>query len=155
MRRQTRSIAYIVVVLGDVVASNEKCKSSTCEYDASILREVVANLENDQRDNNDHDNSPEAEKLGGQQVCILVGQHDEVVAFDIQKGQDEESPTIFYNHLTPFGEAVLVNGEGGVYNVQQNIVEEGLESRNTRASIIDQRCEGVRSSLRQSNDLGE
>jgi hypothetical protein len=155
MRRKTKSIAYIVVVLGDVVASDEKCKSSTCEYDASILCEVVADLENNQRDNNDHNNSPEAEKLGGQQICILVGQHDEVVALDIQEGQNEESPTIFYNHLTPFGEAILVYGEGGVYNVQQNIVEEGLESRNTRASIIDQRREGVRSSLRQSNDLGE
>jgi hypothetical protein len=149
------SATYIVVLFGNVITRNEECKASTCKYDASVLREMVANLEDDQRDNNDHNDCPEAEKLSGQNICILVGQHDEVVALDIQEGQNEESPTIFYNHLTPFGEAVLVNGEGGVYNVQQNIVEEGLESRNTRASIIDQRCEGVCSRLRQSNDLGE
>jgi hypothetical protein len=116
---------------------------------------VVANLENNQRDDDYHNDGPEAEKLSGQEIGILVGQHDKVVALDIQEGQYKESPAIFYNHLTPFGKAILVDGEGGVYDVQQNIVEEGLESRNTRASSINQRCEGVCSSLSQSNDLGE
>jgi len=148
-------ITYIVVALGYVIARDEKCKASACKYDASILCEVVADLENDQRDDYYHDNGPEAEKLSRQKVRVLVGQHDEIITLDIQEGQYEESPAIFYNHFSPFGKAVLVDGEGSVYDVQQNIVEEGLESRNTRASSIDQGCEGVRSSLSQCNDLGE
>lgn len=116
---------------------------------------MVANLEKNQRDDNYDDDSPEAEKLSRQEICVLVGKHDEVVALDIQEGQDEESPTIFDNHLSPFLEAILVQGEGRVYYVEQDIIEEGLEGRDTRASSINQGCESVCSSLSQSNDLGE
>jgi hypothetical protein len=56
---------YIVVALGDVIARDKKCEASTCKYDATILREMVADLEDDQRDDNDYDDGPEAEELGG------------------------------------------------------------------------------------------
>lgn len=82
--------------------------------------------EGEGNDHNNH-NRPEVDELGGEDGRVAVSENYKVVAFYIEESKDDVPPPVFDKHPTPFLEAVLVDGVGGVDEIKENVVEEGLE----------------------------
>lgn len=128
---------------GQVVGPEEDAHAADAEQDADDLQPVVAHLEEEEGDDDHDDNGPEVDELGGQDGGVAVGQDDEVVALDVEEGQDQEAPAVLEHHLAPALEAVLVDGVAGVDDVEQHVVEEGLEGRDAGALARQQLAERV------------
>lgn len=68
-------------------------------------------------------------KIGEEETYVSVCQNNKVIPFHVKEGQDEEAPSIFQDELPPLLKPVLVYRPAGVDEIQQHIVEEGLEGR--------------------------
>ena len=93
--------------------------------------------------------------MGGQDGRVPIREHGEVVALDVEKGEDDVFPAILENHAAPFGEAVLGDGVGGVDEVEEDVIEEGLEGRDGGAFHHQQGGEGVGAGDADGEDLAE
>ena len=60
-------------------------------------------------------------------LTVSVGQHNEVIAFDVAESEKEVFPSIFPDQLCPLLEAILVPGIAGVDDIEEDVVEEGLK----------------------------
>ena len=139
------------VVPCDFVGAEEDAYAADGEEDAEDLRPVVAHAQEEEGDYYYDYYGPEVYELGGEdgrlfrgkelgvangeveglKTYVSVRQHDEVVSFHVEEGEDDEAPSVFEDELAPFLETVLVDGVARVDKVEQDIVEEGLESRDT------------------------
>ena len=54
----------VIVLAGDVVGGEEDAHAADTEEDAGVLREVVAHVEEDERNDDNNDNGPEVDQLG-------------------------------------------------------------------------------------------
>jgi hypothetical protein len=97
------------------------------------LGDVVPDFQKDGGDDDNDDNSPETEQLSAQQGSVTVCQNHKVVALNVQEGKDEISPAISVEKTEPFLEAVFVDGDAGIGQIEQNVDPQGLESRDTGA----------------------
>ncbi len=50
---------------------------------------MVADVEEKKGDGDDEDDGPEVDELGGEDGGVAVGEDGEVVAFDVEKREDE------------------------------------------------------------------
>jgi hypothetical protein len=71
----------------------------------------------------------------GGETNISIRQHNEIISLHIHKSQYKEPPPIFQDQLTPFLEAVFINRVARVYDVEQHVVEEGLEGWDRSAFV--------------------
>ena len=141
------------VCTSDVVGGNKNAKTSTADDDTSVLRDVIADTEEDERDGYDHDDGPERDQLGGEDRCVAVTENDKVVSLDIKESQDDVPPAILEDHARPLLEAVAVDGVAGVDEVEQHVVEEALECWDRGSFGSEERGEGVCSGLAESDSL--
>ena len=72
-----------------MVGRDEYAHAAYANEDSDDLGPVVAHAEEDERDDDDHDDGPEVDELGAQDIGVLVGKDDEVVAFDVAEGKDD------------------------------------------------------------------
>ena len=77
------------VVALDVVGRKQDAHATAAEQDAGVLGDVVADVQEDERDCDDDDNGPEVDELGGQNVGVTVRKNDEVVAFNVAECQEQ------------------------------------------------------------------
>lgn len=110
-------------------------------------------MEQYERDDDDHHDGPETDKVGRQDGSVSVSEDNKVVSLDIKEGQDEVSPSILDQDLGPTLEAIFVDGVGGVDNVEQDVVEKGLECRDRGALPSKEGCKGIGTSLAEGKSL--
>lgn len=128
---------------GDVVRGQQDAHAAAADEDADDLEDLVAHAQQDEGDDDDADNGPEVEQLGGQQVGVAVGEHSEVVALDVEEAHDEVAPAVLDHDVPPNAWAVAPQQDGGVDEEEQNVVEDGLEGGDVCADIGKERREGV------------
>lgn len=117
----------------NVVACDEDPKAGAANQNAGVLRDMVSDLEEDEGKNHNHDDCPKANKLCRQDCGVLVAENDKVIAFDVEKGQDDIAPAIFEDDLGPPLEAIFVDCVRCVDDVEKDVSEEGLKGRNRGA----------------------
>lgn len=105
---------------------------------------MVAHAQQGEGDEDDHDDGPEVDELGAEDGGVAVCEHDEVVPLDVAEGEDEVLPPVAPDELRPpLAGAVAVEGEGGVDEGEQDVVEERLEGRDGGSCGREQAREGV------------
>lgn len=72
-----------------MVRGDEHAHAADADQDANDLRVVVADMEQDEGDGHHHDNGPEVDQLGAHDIGVAVCEHNEVVAFDVEKGEND------------------------------------------------------------------
>ena len=73
----------------DMVGAHENAKTADADEDADDLSGVVPHVEEEEGDDDDEDDGPEVDELGGEDGGVAVGEDGEVVAFDIEEGEDD------------------------------------------------------------------
>ena len=114
---------------------------------------MVADFESDKGDDDDHDDGPETDELCRQDSRVSVAEHDKVITLDIEKGQDDISPAVLENHITPALPAIAIDSVAGVDDVEQDVVEEGLKGRDRGALCGEKRGKCVGTGLTESRGL--
>ena len=104
---------------------------------------MVADAEKEKGDNDDEDNGPEVDELGGKDGCVAVSQDSEVVALDVAEGENDVLPAPCPEEAQVSLEAVAVDGVGGVDEVQEDVVEEALKGGDRGALVVEESGEGV------------
>lgn len=127
----------------DVVAREQDAGAADADEDADDLEDLVAHAQQEERDDDDDDDGPEVDELRRQDVGVVVRQHDEVVALDVEEGEDEVLPPVMPEDAPELLEAVLVQRVGEVDERQQHVVEEGLEGGDRGVARHEQRRERV------------
>ena len=69
-----------------MVTGDEQTRASDADKDAADLRPVVADLEEEKRNDNDDDDGPEVDELGGKDGGVAVGEDGEIVALNVTEG---------------------------------------------------------------------
>lgn len=110
-----------VVGATEVVGSNQQTHSTAGNEHTKVLRDVVADFQEDEGDDDNDNDSPETEQLSAQQRGVTVCQNHKVVALNIQEGKDEISPAVGIKKSEPFLKAVFVDSDAGVGQVEQNV----------------------------------
>lgn len=128
---------------GQVIAAEQDAHAADAEQDAGVLRPVIPHFEEDERDGDNDDDGPEVDELGGEDGRVAVGEDNEVVAFDVEEGEDEKAPAILPNETGPAAKAVLVQGVGRVDDVEEDVVEERLEGGDRGARLAKERRERI------------
>ncbi|TFB00587.1 hypothetical protein CCMA1212_007476 [Trichoderma ghanense] len=147
--------AGAAVGAGDVVRGQQDAHAAAADEDAEDLEELVAHAQQQERDDDDADNGPEVEQLGGQQVGVAVGQDGEVVALDVEEGHDEVAPAVLEEDVEPDAGAIAPQGDCGVDEEEQDVVEDGLEGGDVGAGIGEERREGVCAGDAERQDLAD
>ena len=93
--------------------------------------------------------------MGAQNCSVTVGEDGEVVALDVEEGEDDVFPAILEDDLAPLCEAILADGVVGVDDVEQHIVEEGLEGGDGGAFNDEEGGERVGACDADGEDLAE
>lgn len=169
---------------GDVVAAEEDADSADADEDAGDLGDVVADLEDEEgEDDNNHD-GPEIDELGGENGCVCVGlqsasslvsvltslamtrgriggeekrtaisQYREVVPLHIQKCQDEILPSILEQESPPLLEAIFVERERRIDEIQEHVIPKRLESWDRKGLGRQQRRKGISPCNAERKDL--
>lgn len=127
----------------DVVAREQDAGAADADEDANDLEDLVAHAQQEERDDDDDDDGPEVDELRRQDVGVVVRQHDEVVALDVEEGEDEVLPPVVPEDAPELLEPVLVQHVGEVDERQQHVVEEGLEGGDRGVARHQQRRERV------------
>lgn len=140
---------------GNVVTSQEDAAAANGDDDTDDLEDLVADAEEEEGEDDDDDDGPEVEELGREDVGVAVGQNGEVIAFDIEEGEDEVLPAVAEKELAPLLEAVLVDGDGEVDEEQQDVVEDGLEGWDRDSVVGKEGGEGVGRGDAQGEDLAD
>ena len=73
----------------DMVAGQQQAHASDADEDSKDLRPVVAHTKENKGHENDNDNCPEVDQLGGKNSCVTIGEHGEIVPLYIAKGKDD------------------------------------------------------------------
>ena len=110
-----------------MVGSDQDAHAADTDQDTGDLGEVVADFEEDEGDDDDGDDGEEVDELGGEDGCVAVREYGEVVAFDVEEGEDDVFPAVFYQEGEVAARFVPVDGVGCVEEVEEDVVEEGLE----------------------------
>lgn len=139
----------------DVITANQNTHTTTADQDTNDLEDSVADLEKEERDDNDTDNSPEVDQLRRQNVGVPVGQNSEVIALNVQEGHDEVLPAILDSNLPPAAETVLVEEHRCVDEEHKDVVEDGLEGGNVGACLGEEAGECVGRGDTQGKNLAE
>ncbi|KAH6604416.1 hypothetical protein Trco_007862 [Trichoderma cornu-damae] len=147
--------AGAAVGAGDVVGGEEDAHAAAADEDADDLEGLVAHAQQGEGDDDDADDGPEVEQLGGQEVGVAVGQDGEVVALDVEEGHDEVAPAVLDHDTPPDAGAVPPDGDGGVDEEEQDVVEDGLEGGDVRAGVGEERGEGVGAGDAERQDLAD
>ena len=138
----------------DVVGSYQHTQSAAADQDAGVLGDVVADLEENERDD-DHDrDGPEVDQLCRQDSCVPVRQDGKVVSLDIAEGEDEIAPAVGPEQAQPSLEAVLVYRCRRVNEVQQYIVEKTLKRRDGGTLAREKRRKRVGAGYGDGQRLG-
>ena len=74
---------------GDVVRGEQEAHAADADQDAGHLGDVVSDAQGEEGDEDDDDDGPEVDELGAEDGGVAVGEHGEVVAFDVHEGEDE------------------------------------------------------------------
>lgn len=127
----------------DVVAANQNTHATAADEDTHDLEDSVADLEQEERDDDDANNGPEVDELGGEDVGVAVGQDSKVVALDIEERHDEVLPAISPGDSNPLARTILEQEDGGVDEEHEDVVEDGLEGGNVGALLGEETCKGV------------
>lgn len=135
--------ARAAVGAGDVVRGQQYAHTAAADEDAEDLEHLVAHAQQDEGDDDDADDGPEVEQLGGQQVGVAVGEDGEVVALDVEEAHDEVAPAVLDEDVPPDARAVAPQHDGGVDEEEQDVVEDGLEGGDVCADVCEERGEGV------------
>jgi hypothetical protein len=119
------------------------------------LRPVVADFQEEEGQHHDNDDGPELDQLRGQDRCISVRQHGEIVALHVAEGEDDVFPPIFQDQPAPLCEPVAIPCVSRVYDCQEDVVEQGLEGRDTGPFIREEGAECVRTGIAEGEDLAQ
>ena len=152
---------------GDVIGGEQDAHAADADEYAEDLGWVVADVEEEEGDCDDEDDGPEVDELGGEDGGVAVGEDGEVIAFNVEEGEDDvwmrviigwlrgrgkvvsrgmrglTFPPVFEEEAGVAFEAVTVDGVGGVDNVEEDIVEEGLEGGDGGAASGEEGREGI------------
>ena len=72
-----------------MVAGEQDTHTADTDEDAEDLGGVVTDVEEEEGNGDDEDDGPEVDELGGEDGGVAVGEDGEVVAFDIEEGEDD------------------------------------------------------------------
>ncbi len=72
-----------------MIAGEQDAHAADADEDAEDLGGVVADVEKEEGDGDDKDDGPEVDELGGEDGGVAVGEDGEVVAFDVEEGEDD------------------------------------------------------------------
>lgn len=139
----------------DMVTANQDAHTTTADQDTNDLEDSVADLEKEERDDNDADNGPEVDQLRRQNIGVSVCQNSEVVALNIQERHDKVLPAILDSNLPPASETVLVEEHRCVDEEHEDVVEDGLEGGDVGARLGEEAGEGVGRGDAQGENLTE
>ena len=73
----------------NVVRRDEYAHTANANEDSDDLSPVVAHAEEYEGDDDDHDDGPEVDELGAEDVGVLVGKDNEIVAFDVAESEND------------------------------------------------------------------
>ena len=118
----------------NVITREQDARAADTDEDADDLEDLVAHAQQQEGDDDDDDNGPEIDELRREDVGVIVGEHGEVVALDIQEREDEVLPPVVEQEVTHLPGAVGVHGVGEVDKGQEHVVKEGLE-RGDRGAV--------------------
>lgn len=95
--------------------------------------------------------------VGGGEGFTSVCQDGEVVALDIAEGEEEVFPaeTPGLDYVPPALPAIEIDGVGGVDDVEENVVEEGLQPRDGGSNLGEQGRKSVGAGDAQRKHLTE
>lgn len=144
---------WAAVGASNVIRGKQDTHATAADEDANDLEQLVAYTKQEERDDDNADDGPKVEQLGGQQVGVAVGQDGKVVALDVEEGHDEVAPAILDHDVPPDTGAIAPQGDCGVDEEEQNVVEDGLEGGDVGAGIGKERGKGVCASDAQRQDL--
>lgn len=139
-----------------VVGGDEDAHTANGDEDTDNLGDLVADLEDEEGDDDDDGNSPEVDELRRQDVCVAVRQNRKVVTQDVKERHDDVLPPVGLDRAPPTRETLKVEEHGVIHNQQRNVVEHGLERGDVDAlADVEQGGEGVGGRDAQSEDLAE
>lgn len=72
-----------------MITGEQDTHAADADEDAEDLCGMVADVEEEKGDGDDEDDGPEVDELGGEDGGVAVGEDGEVVAFDVEKREDE------------------------------------------------------------------
>lgn len=139
----------------DVITSNEDTHTTTADYNTNDLKDSVPNLEQEERNDNNADNSPEVYELRRQNVRVSVGQNSKVVSLDVQERHDEVLPPILHSNTPPALDTILPQENRRVDEEHQDVIEDGLERGNVGTRIGEEAGEGVGGRDAQRKNLAQ
>ncbi|ROV87275.1 hypothetical protein VSDG_09902 [Cytospora chrysosperma] len=140
---------------GHGVAAQQHAHAAAGDQDAEDLEGLVADLEQQEGDDDDAEDGPEVEQLGAEEVGPPVGQDGEVVALDVQEGQDEVLPAVPEADARDLAPAVAVEHVRHVDEGEQDVVEEGLEGGDVGAVLDQERGEGAGGRVAEAEQLAQ
>ena len=117
--------AHAAAVLG--VAGEKQAHAAAADQDADDLGPVVAHAQEGEGQDDDGDDGPEVDQLGGDDGGVAEGEHDKVISLDVEEREDKVLPGPGAQHLPIALGANLVERVGRVDDVEQHVVEEQLE----------------------------
>ena len=138
-----------------MVRGEQDAEAADADQDANDLGQVVAHAQEDGGDQHDEDDGPEVDELRGQDGGVAVGQHGEVVALDVEEREDEVLPPEMPQEPQVPREAILVDCESGVRQVEEDVIEEGLEGGDGNAFVCEKGRKGVCGREAEGEDLSE
>nr|POE52330.1 hypothetical protein CFP56_70249 [Quercus suber] len=137
----------------DVVRGHQDAEPAAAHQDANVLRDVVADFQEDQRDEDDDGDGPEVDELRGEDGGVLVSVDGEVVTLNVAEGEDEVAPAVLPHEPAPALEAVAHDRGGGVDERQQDVGEQRLESRVDGAFLVQEGRQRARARVADGQDL--
>lgn len=138
-----------------MVRCQQNAHATTADEDANDLEDLVADLQDEERDDDDADNGPEVQKLGGQEVGVSVGEDGKVVSLDIEEGHDQVLPAVLPGHTRPGAGTILDEEDESVDNEEKDVVEETLEGGDAGPGLGEKGTEGVGGGDAQSQSLSD
>lgn len=145
----------VVVGAGHGVAAQQHAHAAAGDEDAEELEGAVADLEEEEGDDDDADDGPKVEQLGREEVGVAVGQDGEVVALDIEEGEDKVLPAVGDDDAPDLAPAVAVEHVRHVDEAEQDVVEEGLEGRDIGAVVGEEGGEGAGGGVCEAEELAQ
>ena len=148
-------LSRTTVASRNVVGTDEDAHTANADNDTDDLEDAVADLEEEERDDDHADNRPEVDELRGQDVGVPVGQDGEVVALHVEERHDEILPAVLPRDDTPGLGPLLDHEDGGVDEEEEHIVEDILEGGDAGALSCEQGAKGVGGRDAESEDLAD
>lgn len=102
----------------DVIASDQDANSTNADQDTRDLCNVVAHMKEEERNNDNHYDRKKVDQLRRQDGSVAICEYGKVVTLNIEKGQDDVLPSVLEYKTTPALEAITVEGETGIDDVE-------------------------------------